>query len=280
MDHLIRKRSISRSRHARTTTHRRLIKLLTLHYDDLPRTRQMRNIIRQLTVKSRRRYCLFFDPISSHVIIRITHNRISIAMETGRRTSFNGRTASATVIQAEAGLSRKRSGSSEGRNLGLAIEPGLREDGGRRGNERGRSSFGERYSGLIRNAVIEFNVRIEYFRLQRAKRKRARRRGRQGGRGRGEGRAWRSPRNWKSLGLTILQDSAKMFSKRGLAGQRDPFADLCSLCVCVCVCVCACVCVCVCVCACANVCTSGVCARRQFIDIGGEHLQRNLNMRN
>lgn len=42
---------------------------------------------------------------------------------------------------------------------------GLRLDG-----EKSRPSFGKGYLGLIRNAVIEFNVRIEYFRLQRAER--------------------------------------------------------------------------------------------------------------
>lgn len=35
-----------------------------------------------------------------------------------------------------------------------------------------RLSFGKGYLGLIRNAVIEFNIRIEYFRLQRAERER------------------------------------------------------------------------------------------------------------
>jgi len=69
-------------------------------------------------------------------------------VKTGR-TSFNDRTSFATVIQLKNGLSRKRSGSSEGRRNGS------------------RPSFSRGYLGLIRNAVIEFNVRIEYFRLQR-----------------------------------------------------------------------------------------------------------------
>lgn len=65
----------------------------------------------------------------------------------------------ATVIQLKDELSRKRSSSFED-----APEEGM---GGC------RPSFGKGYLGLIRNAVIEFNVRIEYFRLQRAERERA-----------------------------------------------------------------------------------------------------------
>jgi len=89
------------------------------------------------------------------------------------------------------------------------------------------------------NLTSEFNI-FAYKELRKRERKRKRERER--------GREWEKERerqkerkrrrkqsyvdrgvgggpcNWKSLGLTILQDSAKMFSERGLVRQRDPLA--------------------------------------------------------
>lgn len=105
-----------------------------------------------------------------------------------RSADFNGVISFATVIQLKNKLSRKRSSSFE-------------DVGGEGGGER--PSFGKGYLGLIRNAVIEFNVRIEYFRLQRAERERSEGGGWGGGSAKGESGGSKEKRTQRERGRAV-----------------------------------------------------------------------------